>query len=94
MLESTGPGLQTIRFGELCTCLLMVISPHGVRCSSVVRAFAHGAMGHQINPSWYTHRAVSVSSQCSTTGIKKPCYVVSCLWDDAYKRTLTTNWKE
>ena len=24
----------------------------GVRCSSVVRAFAHGAMGHQIDPSW------------------------------------------
>ena len=23
-----------------------------VRCSSVVRAFAHGAMGHWINPSW------------------------------------------
>ena len=22
----------------------------GVRCSSAVRAFAHGAMGHQINP--------------------------------------------
>ena len=22
------------------------------RCSSVVRAFAHGAMGHQIDPSW------------------------------------------
>ena len=25
---------------------------HGARCSSVVRAFAHGAMGHQIDPSW------------------------------------------
>ena len=24
----------------------------GARCSSVVRAFAHGAMGHRINPSW------------------------------------------
>ena len=23
----------------------------GMRCSSVVRAFAHGAMGHQIDPS-------------------------------------------
>ena len=22
------------------------------RCSSVVRVFAHGAMGHRINPSW------------------------------------------
>ena len=24
----------------------------GVRCSSVVRAFAHGAMGRRIDPSW------------------------------------------
>ena len=24
----------------------------GARCSSVVRAFAHGAMGRQIDPSW------------------------------------------
>ena len=25
------------------------------RCSSMVRAFAHGAMGRQIDPSWWTH---------------------------------------
>ena len=24
----------------------------GVRCTSVVRAFAHGAMGRRIDPSW------------------------------------------
>ena len=24
----------------------------GARCRSVVRAFAHGAMGRQIDPSW------------------------------------------
>ena len=24
----------------------------GARCSSMVRAFAHGAMGHRIDPSW------------------------------------------
>ena len=24
----------------------------GARCSSVVRAFGYGAMGHRINPSW------------------------------------------
>ena len=30
----------------------------GARCSSVVRAFAHGAIGHQIDPS------ISRSSQC------------------------------
>ena len=38
----------------------------GARCSSVVRA--HGVMGCRINPSWWTHRAISHSSQCSTTG--------------------------
>ena len=27
-------------------------SNQGARCSSVVRVFAHGAMGHQIDPSW------------------------------------------
>ena len=25
---------------------------YGARCSSVVRAFAHGAMGRRIDPSW------------------------------------------
>ena len=25
------------------------------RCSSVVRAFAHGAVAQQIDPSWWTH---------------------------------------
>ena len=27
-------------------------NPSGARCSSVVRAFAHGAMGRRIDPSW------------------------------------------
>ena len=26
--------------------------PQGARCSSVVRAFAHGALGSRIDPSW------------------------------------------
>ena len=34
-------------------------------------AFAHGAVGCRINPSWYNHWAISRSSQCSTTGITK-----------------------
>ena len=25
------------------------------RCSSMVRSFAHGAVGRRINPSWWTH---------------------------------------
>ena len=31
---------------------LVLLKHHGARCSSVVRAFAHGAMGHRIDPSW------------------------------------------
>ena len=30
-------------------------SSKGARCSSVVRTFAHGAMGLGIHPSWWTH---------------------------------------
>ena len=51
----------------------------GARCSSVVRMLAHCAMGRRINPSWWTHRAISRSSQCSTTGATKAGYVLSCL---------------
>ena len=32
----------------------------GERCSSVVRAFAHGAMGRRIDPSWGGARCSSV----------------------------------
>ena len=31
---------------------------------------------------------ISSSSQCSTTGLTEPWYVLSCLWDGAYKRPL------
>ena len=52
-------------------------------CSSVVRAFAHGAMGCQIDPSrGWTHWAVSHSSLCSTTGVTKAvvCAILSVGW--------------
>ena len=32
--------------------LLDMVTVRGVRCSSVVRAFTHGAMGRRIDPSW------------------------------------------
>ena len=38
----------------------------GARCSSVIRAFARGAMGRRIDHSWWTHWAISRSSQWST----------------------------
>ena len=45
----------------------------------MVRAFAHGAMGRWIDPSWWTHRAISRSSLCSTTGVTKAvvCVILS-----------------
>ena len=54
----------------------------GARCSSVVRAFAHGAMGHWINPSWWTCWAISRSIQCTTTGVRKAvvCGILSVGW--------------
>ena len=48
-------------------------------CSSVVRVFTHVARGRRIDPSWWTHRAISRSSQRSTTGLTKGsgmCYPV------------------
>ena len=35
-----------------CSILCRYFDIKGARCSSVVRAFAHGAMGHWIDPSW------------------------------------------
>ena len=54
---------------------------HGARCSSD-RASAQGAMGPWIDPSWWTHWAISGSRQCSTTGVTKAvlCAVLSVEW--------------
>ena len=45
------------------------------RCISVVRAFTH-------DPSWWTHQAISRSSQCSTTSVTKAvvCAILSVGW--------------
>ena len=37
---------------------------------------------------------ISRSNQCSVTGVTRPWYVLSCLWDGAYKITLAANQKE
>ena len=67
----------------------------GARCSSVVREFAHGAMSHRIDPPWGgSIENISCSSQCSTLWKQRQWYVLSCLWDDAYKRTLAANQKQ
>ena len=40
----------------------------GAKCSSMVRAFAHGGMDHRINPSWWTHWAISVVNAILSVG--------------------------
>ena len=58
-------------------------------------AFTHGVMGRRINPSWggpielFLFQPV-LHDWCN----KRLWYVLSCLWDCAYKRTLAVNWKE
>ena len=64
----------------------------GARCSSVVRAFAHGGMGRRINPSWgepieyFSFQPVLHDWCYKGCGM---CYPVC-----AYNRTLAVNWKE
>ena len=53
----------------------------------MVRAFAHGAMGRQIDPSWGGPIEVFLVPA-------RLWYVLSCLLDGAYKRTLAVNQKE
>ena len=38
----------------------------GMSCSSVVRTFAHGAMGRRIDPSWWTQERDVASSMVRT----------------------------
>ena len=33
----------------------IILYTEEVRCSSMVRALAHGCMGHRIDHSWWTH---------------------------------------
>ena len=39
-------------FDRIIIIIIIIIIIMGVRYSSVVRAFAHGAMGRRIDPSW------------------------------------------
>ena len=42
---------QTGEYNFLCTSCTALAEMRGARCSSVVRAFTHGAMGHRIDSS-------------------------------------------
>ena len=60
----------------------------------MVRALAHRAMGHWIDPSWWTLWTISCSSKSSTTGVTKAVVCVIQSVGCAYKRTIAANWKE
>ena len=67
----------------------------GARCSSLVRAFAHGAMGRRIDPSpGGLIELFLVPASAPRLVSQGPWCVLYYLWDDAYKRTLTANRKE
>ena len=55
----------------------------------MVRAFAHGAMGRRIDPSW--GGPIELFLIPASAPRQKLWYVLSCLWDVAYKRTLAVN---
>ena len=55
----------------------------------MVKALTHGAMGCRIDPlSYFSFQPVLHDWH------NKGCGMLSCLWDDAYKRTLAANQKE
>ena len=56
----------------------------------MVRAFAHGAMGRRIDPLW----GGAIELFLVPASAPRLVYVLSCLWDGAYKRTLAVNRKE
>ena len=60
----------------------------------MVIAFAYGAMDLRIDPSWWTRRAISRSSQCSMTDETKAvvCAILSVGWC-IYKISLAANLK-
>ena len=61
----------------------------------MVRAFAHGAMGHWIDTSWGGPiELFLVPSSPPRLVQQRLWYVLSCLCDGAYTRTLAVNRKE
>ena len=61
----------------------------------MVRTFTHGAMGRQIDSSWGGPiELFLVPASVPRLVYQRLWYVLSCLWDDAYKRTLAANRKK
>ena len=57
----------------------------------MVRAFVHGAMDRRIDPSCGEPIELFL---VPASDPRLVWYVLSCLWDGAYKRTLAVNRKE
>ena len=68
MLSSTRVNLLFI---AVLSLLCLVFVHLGAKCSSLVRAFTHGAMGRRVDPSSWTYWIISRSSHISTTGVTK-----------------------
>ena len=89
--------LRTIWSNIMCSpdiCFPVVVAV-GARYSSVARAFAHGAMGRRIDPSWGGPiELFIVPASAPRLVLQMLWYVLSCLWYGAYKRTLAANRKE
>ena len=61
----------------------------------MVRTFARGAIGRRIDSSWGGPiELFLVIASAPRLGYQRLWYVLSCLWDCAYKRTLAVNWNE
>ena len=58
----------------------------------MIRAFAHGAMGRQIDPSWGGPIELFLVPACAPR--LRLWYVLYCMWDGAHKRPFAVNWKE
>ena len=58
----------------------------------MVRAFAHGAMGHQIDPSWGGPIELFLIPASAPRLVTKA--VVCAILSVGYKRTLAVNWKK
>ena len=53
----------------------------------MVRSFALCAMGRRVDPSWGGPiELFLVPASAPRLVQQRPCYVLSCLWDDAYKK--------
>ena len=60
----------------------------------MVRAFARGAMGRRIDLHGGPIGLFLVPASAPRLVRQRPWYVLSCLWDDAYKITFAANRKE